>query len=327
MNLLKNRTIKIFIIFAITLLFTGCFSKVQMFQNSSDPLKETVLEGDGEQKILLIPIHGVISSDSSKRMLGPSKPGMMPEFISKLKKAESDESIKAVIISINSPGGTVTASDIIYNEIRSFKKKTNKKVIVIMMDVAASGGYYVSIPADYIIAHPTTITGSIGVITMRQDLKGLMSKIGIGVTVYKSGKNKDMGSPFRISTGEEKKMMQNIVTNLANRFVGLVVKKRGISGEKLKRIKTARVFLPREALEVGLIDKIGYFKDAVKKAKQLSKIPENSQVVVYKRSQYFDDNVYNSAGANIKRSDKSLLGLDIIPNYKTGFYYMWVPGE
>ena len=327
MKILKSRKLAYLLVVILSIFLSGCFGGIKMFPNSSDPLKETVLQGDGDQKVLLIPISGMISSEPGKKMLGPSKPGMVSEFVAKLRKAERDYYIKAVILSVNSPGGTVTASDIIYNEIKGFQQRTKKKVVVIMMGVAASGGYYVSIPADYIIAHPTTITGSIGVISMSQDLKGLMAKIGVGVTVYKSGKNKDMGSPFRISTDEEKSLMQNIVSKLAKRFVGLVSKKRGIKGEKLRLIKTARVFLPDEALKIGLIDKIGYFKDAVSKAKQLSGIPSNSQVVVYKRAEYFDDNVYNNAGANIKRSENSILGLDIIPNYKTGFYYLWAPGE
>jgi protease-4 len=327
MKILKSRKLEYLLVVILSIFLSGCFGGIKMFPNSSDPLKETVLQGDGDQKVLLIPINGMISSEPGKKMLGPSKPGMVSEFVAKLRKAERDENIKAVILSVNSPGGTVTASDIIYNEIKGFQQRTKKKVVVIMMGVAASGGYYVSIPADYIIAHPTTITGSIGVISMSQDLKGLMAKIGVGVTVYKSGKNKDMGSPFRISTDEEKSLMQNIVSKLAKRFVGLVSKKRGIKGEKLRLIKTARVFLPDEALKIGLIDKIGYFRDAVSKAKQLSGIPSNSQVVVYKRAEYFDDNVYNNAGANIKRSENSILGLDIIPNYKTGFYYLWAPGE
>ena len=327
MKILKSRKLAYLLVVILSIFLSGCFGGIKMFPNSSDPLKETVLQGDGDHKVLLIPISGMISSEPGKKMLGPSKPGMVSEFVAKLRKAERDENIKAVILSVNSPGGTVTASDIIYNEIKGFQQRTKKKVVVIMMGVAASGGYYVSIPADYIIAHPTTITGSIGVISMSQDLKGLMAKIGVGVTVYKSGKNKDMGSPFRISTDEEKSLMQNIVSKLAKRFVGLVSKKRGIKGEKLRLIKTARVFLPDEALKIGLIDKIGYFKDAVSKAKQLSGIPSNSQVVVYKRAEYFNDNVYNNAGANIKRSENSILGLDIIPNYKTGFYYLWAPGE
>jgi protease-4 len=127
---------------------------------------------------------------------------MVQEFVSQLRLAEKDKKIKALLLKIDSPGGSVIASDIVYNEILAFKKRTGAKVVVAMMGVAASGGYYISLPADTIVAHPATITGSIGVIFFRPKVTGLMGKIGVGVEVNKSGKNKDIGSPFRQTTAE-----------------------------------------------------------------------------------------------------------------------------
>ena len=187
-----------------------------------------------------------------------------------MKKAEKDERIRAVLFKVNSPGGTIMASDILYHEISSYRERTGAKIIVSMMDVAASGAYYMSLPADMIMAHPTTITGSVGVIFLRPKAGGLMDKIGLGVDVIKFGKNKDMGSPFRESTEEEKDIMQKTVNEFGERFIGLVQKHRKLKDQAMGEISTARIFTADEALKWGLVDKIGYLSDAVKEAKMLA---------------------------------------------------------
>jgi protease IV len=224
----------------------------------------------------------------------------------------------------DSPGGTVTASDVLYHEISDFKERTKAKIIVSMMDIAASGAYYISLPADRIMAHPTTVTGSVGVIFMRPKVGGLMDKIGVGVDVKKFGKNKDMGSPFRESNQEEQLLLQNLVDDLGNRFISLVQKHRKPSPDALSEIATARVFLAEQALKLGLIDKIGYLSDAVKESQTLAGLSEDAKVVVYRRTQFPEDNLYNTAGVE-SVGMSPLINIEL-PEYMTpsaGFYYLW----
>ncbi|NNK84549.1 MAG: S49 family peptidase, partial [Desulfobacterales bacterium] len=142
----------------IVFLFSGCaMPNISLFTDDTTSLKEFTLQGTGKGRILVIPIKGKISDSTTKGLIF-TKPSLIQEVVSQLKLAEKDKRIKAVILKIDSPGGTVTASDILYHEIVAFKKRTGIKLVVAMMDVAASGGYYISMPADFIFAHPTTIT-------------------------------------------------------------------------------------------------------------------------------------------------------------------------
>lgn len=311
----------------VLIMVTACsLPRTNLFTDTSDPLKEYTLEGSGTDKILLISLQGLIS-DNPQRGLIRSSSSMVEQIVSQLKKAEKDEHIKALLVKINSPGGSVTASDILYHEIQSYKEKSGAKVVISMMDVAASGAYYLSLPADRIIAHPTTVTGSVGVIFLRPKVRGLMDKIGIAVDIIKFGENKDMGSPFRDSTIEEQSIMQKTVNDFGERFIYLVQKHRKLKEQAMKEIITARVFTANEALKWGLVDEIGYVSDAVKEAKTLAGLVSNARVVVYRRAEYPDDNYYNVTGAALE--DQRLpvinIGLPDSFNLHAGFYYLW-PG-
>lgn len=319
----------LFIILAITaLLVNGCAApKIKLFPDATDPLREFTLEGTEKGKVLVIPIRGIIS-DTPKKGVFLGRPSMVQEIVSQLRLGEKDEEVRAVLLKIDSPGGSTTASDVLYHEIMAFKKRTGAKVVVAMMDVATSGGYYISLPADFILAHPTTLTGSIGVIFMRPTVTGLMGKIGLDMEVNKSGKNKDMGSPFRQSTEEEQRILKGLTNELGGRFVSLVAKHREIDQEALADISTARVYLGKEALQLGLVDKIGYLSDALSQAKKLSGLPEDSKVVVYRRTEYPDDNLYNTFTTQYSGSGLSLIDLgllDSMTSLRTGFYYLWSP--
>ncbi|MCK4988422.1 MAG: signal peptide peptidase SppA, partial [Desulfobacterales bacterium] len=210
----------------VVLFLIGCQApKIRLFPSAADPLREYTLAGEEKGKVLVIPIRGTIS-DAPKRQFIITRPSMVQEVVSQLRKAEKDPEVKAIILKINSPGGSVTASDILYNEIVAFKQKTKAKVVVVMMGVAASGGYYISLPADYILAHPTSITGSVGVLFIRPDVAGLMDKIGIEVEVSKTGKNKDMGSPFRQATAEERQIIRGMIDQLGKRFLDRIAEHR-----------------------------------------------------------------------------------------------------
>lgn len=311
----------------IAVLLLGCAGpRITLFSDASDPLRETVLEGEADGKILVIPIAGVITDKPQRRTLR-TMPGMVEEVVAHLRLAERDDLVKAVLLKIDSPGGATTASDMLYHEIVGFKQRSGKKVVVCMMNLATSGGYYVSLPADAIVAHPTTVTGSIGVILVRPQISGLMDKIGVDVKVNKSGANKDMGSPFRPVTPAEEQMLQALTDALGRRFVDLVRRHRGLDGERLEAVADARVFLADEALAAGLIDRIGYLQDAVDATKAVAGLPADARVVIYRRSDFANDNLYNDLTSSVHPDPASLVGgtglIGDLLSLDAGFYYLW----
>jgi protease-4 len=324
-----NTKTKFFLIITITLLYTiGCAApNIKLFPDASDPLREFTLQGTDKGKLLIIPVSGIIS-DVAKKGMFRVKPSMVQEIVSHLRLAEKDDEVRAILLKIDSPGGSTTASDILYHEVMAFKKRTGAKVVAVMMDLATSGGYYISLPADSIIAHPTTITGSIGVIFIRPKLTGLMEKIGLGVEVNKSGENKDMGSPFRAATKDEKMILQHLTDTLGQRFIHLVGKHRNLDQKTLKEISSARIYIAEDARQLGLIDKVGYLSDAVSTAKSMAGLSDDAKVVVYRRIQNPNDNLYNTSTIQSGGTGMSLVDLGLpetLTSLRTGFYYLWSP--
>jgi len=310
--------------FLFLFLVSGCFqTQVKFFKDATDPLIEYTLEGSGREKIALIRIEGLITDQPDKGLLR-SMPSVVQETVAQLALAEQDAAVRGVLLIVDSPGGTVTASDMLYHEILRFKERSGKKVVVVMMNMATSGGYFISLPADKIVAHPSTVTGSVGVIFMRPKLHGLMEKIGVTVEVDKSGDAKDIGSPFIPTTPEEKAFFQHIVDELASDFYAKVQRHRNLSPEALAEVKTAAVFLPRRAKELGLIDEIGYLDQATALAKKVAGAGSDARVVVYRRERYANDSYYNNS---VNRDgiamphliNISLAGRDSLP---AGFYYL-----
>ncbi|MCU0589210.1 MAG: signal peptide peptidase SppA [Syntrophobacteraceae bacterium] len=312
----------------LPLLLAGCIkAKFSLFPDSTEPLEEYTLEGSAREKILVVPLRGVMA-DGPRESLLRTRPSMVQEVVSHLRKAEEDKNIKALLLKVDSPGGTVTASDLLYHEIMRFKERSGAKVVAALMGIAASGGYYAALSADVIVAHPTTITGSIGVIFLKPKVTGLMEKIGLDVEVDKSGRNKDMGSPFRRSTEEEREITQSLIDGLAGRFLNLVESHRPLDPAWLQSVASARVYLADEALRIGLVDQVGYLDEAVDRAKALAGLPENARVVVYRRTEQSDDNVYNSSTALSQGGVLRLLELGMLDHINvmpSGFYYLWIP--
>ena len=306
---------------------SGCVkAQIRLFTDATVPFAEYTLEGTGDEKILLIPIKGRIADGPSRGFLR-DRPGLVENVVAQLRKAEQDPQIKALIIKIDSPGGSVTASDIIYHELQAYRARTQVKIVALFMGLAASGGYYVALPADHIVAHPTSITGSVGVIFLTPRVDGLMTKIGVAVDVNKSGRNKDTGSPFRPRTAEEEALFQDLTDQLAGRFLDLVARHRQPTPAALEQIKTARIFLAPQALELGLVDKIGYASEALEAARHEAGLAADARVVVYRRNEYPDDTVYNSAahGGAPKPAVVDIgLPAGIFDN-GTGFHYLWSP--
>jgi len=324
------RGIRVFyiLLFIAGMMIHGCmFPTVKLFTDASDPLQEYVIEGDADEKVLVVPVYGIISDIPEKNLI-LSEPSMVQDVVSQLKLAEADPDVKAVLFKIDSPGGSVTASDLLYHEIKSFKERTGKKVTAVIMNVAASGGYYIALPADWIMAHPTSITGSVGVIFLHPRFYELMDKIGVGVAASTSGENKDMGSPFRKATDAEDAIFQSLTDSLGRRFVDLVIAHRHLKPDAVADVSTARIYLASEALALGLIDEIGYINNAVAHTKSLAGMDENSRVVVYRREKYPDDNLYNIQ-SRYGEGVPQLIDLGLPDTgflNRAGFYYLWPSG-
>jgi len=197
--------------------------------------------------------------------------------IDQLDKYEEDSDVKAVVLRVNSPGGSVVPSQEIYDKILQLKK--SKKVVVSMGSVAASGGYYIACAADRIIANPGTITGSIGVIMQISQIEELLKKIGLKATVIKAGKYKDVGSPVRDMTPEEKNLIQNVIDDIHNQFIEVVLSNRNIPREEIENIADARIFTGRQALEAGLVDDLGNLEYAIDVASELAGVKGKAEVV------------------------------------------------
>lgn len=312
----------IFLVFVT--IFAGCSLPKLSLLPERGPLKETTLQGSGDQKVLVINVNGVISDQPRQRLL-QSQPSMVQEVVAQLQRAEEDGDIKAILLKINSPGGTVTASDILYHEISEFKKRTGAVIVVAMMNLAASGGYYISLPADWIMAHPTTVTGSIGVIFARPQVSGFLEKYGLAMEVNTSGAQKDMGSPFRPPTETERAIFQELTDGMAKRFHDLVVAHRKLTPKQFEQVATARVFLAADAQKLGLVDQIGYLSDALDKAKNMAGLPADARVVTYRRRQSEDDTIYSPSAGSQNDTVGAMVPIlaPLTGGGETGFYYIW----
>ena len=201
------------------------------------------------------------------------------QIVEYLEQAQEDWSVKAIVLRVDSPGGSVVASDEIYQKML----EVEKPIVVSMGELAASGGYYISAPADVIMANPATLTGSIGVIAQMTNLEELMDKIGVEVVVIKSGIHKDEGSPFREMTEEEKAIWQAIIDETYAQFVAIVAEGRDLPEDKVREIADGRVYTGKQAMELGLVDELGNLPEAIGRAAELGGIEGEPRLVEYRR--------------------------------------------
>ncbi len=315
----------VILIIVFSLLLSACAPHIHFDILGKEEIQEvTLVKSRAKEKILILDISGLISSSLNTGTF--SKEGdVLSRVYYRLKKASEDKMVKAVILRLDTPGGEVTASDILYNEILNFKEKTGKPVLGLMMGLAASGGYYIASACDYIIAHPSTITGSIGVISIFPNLEDLFTKIGIKVNVIKSGEMKDSGSTFRDLSTEEKKIFQDIVDELYQKFLDVVYQKRknSLSLEELKKIADGRVYTARQAYELKLIDEIGYFDSAFKKTLALASLKE-AKVIAYTYYPGRKTTIYASSLEKSSLFERKNFE-DLLRSLKSGFYYLWLP--
>lgn len=320
------KTFLFFIIFAV-LLAQGC---VSINIPKAGPLAEQAIGGKGADKILIMDISGMIWDKEEQDLMGlKTTPRLTARIKEELDKAAEDKWVKAVVLRINSPGGTVTACDIIHHELKNFKKKTEKIIVAEFMDVAASGGYYIAAASDRIVAHPTSITGSIGVVAYNINASGLLEKIGITNETIKSGDKKDIGSPLRPITDEERGILQGIINSLYNRFLDAVVEgRREIPRDELKKIADGRVYAAEQALKLKLIDRIGYLDDAIEAAKSEAGI-KDATIITYARPGSYKSNIYSAwdmpsaLGGTI-----NLVNIDagsFMGSLGMRFMYVWIP--
>jgi protease IV len=281
-------------VLAVCLMVTaGCVTvKVSLFEEP-EPLKEKTISGYGRDKILLMDVSGVIL-EGPHRILGLTRGVTSPSRIKEeLEKASEDDRVKAVVLKINSPGGTVSAADVIFHEIKEFKAKKNVPVVVCLQGLAASGGYYVAQAGDTIIAYPTCITGSIGVIAMKFNLRGLMDKVGVDDDIVKSGIWKDFWSPFRPASPREKEMMQQIIDDFYRKFVDVVAQGRKMSLKETQKVADGRIFSASQARDLGLVDQLGYLDDALELARAKADLETGSRVIIYHRPGSYKPTIYS----------------------------------
>jgi protease-4 len=250
---------------------------------------------------------------------------MVSLFRERLDAAGKDCHVKAVVLRVNSPGGAVCASDVMYHDLLAFKEKTHIPVVCCMMDMAASGAYYLAMACDVIFAHPTTVTGSIGVIMSLYDASGLATKIGIASNPIKSGPIKDIGNPLREMTPEERAVLQGLVNSFYDQFVHVVCIGRHMPEDRVRQLADGRVYAGTEAKALGLIDEIGYMDDAIRHAKAMACV-EDACVVGYDRGGGHRGSVYAGL-ANIPNNINVHVDVPGLSNHHgAAFQYLWEPG-
>jgi len=277
----------------------------------------------GGGKIALIEVEGLLANIRTGGVLQPQE-NKLSLFTEQLARAESDPKVKAVVLRINSPGGTVTCSDTMYDAVKRFRERTHTPVIASAQEVMASGAFYLATSCDEIYAQPTSVVGSIGVIINTFAIDGTLAKLGVKNEVIKSGPMKDMGSPFKPLGNEERAVMQGLINEYYARFVQVVQAKCHIDDqEKLKVATDGRVFSGRQAQGLGLIDKLGTLEDAIDRAKELGHA-QNATVVMYKRPYGYQGSIYASNNVPVPQGQTLNIPLPESSAFlPRGFYYLW----
>lgn len=257
---------------ALGLLFFGVLLLTSLLSGNRRTSK--TLQVVGADKIALVRIEGLLVNAE--------------RVVEELKDFADDSSIKAIVVRIDSPGGGVVVSQEIYNAVNNARKE-GKKVIVSMGTVAASGGYYVAAAADRIVANPGTLTGSIGVKMEFASIEKLLEKIGVKGMVVKAGEFKDVGSPFRDMSEQEKKILQDVIDDVHSQFIKAVAEGRNMQEADVRAIADGRIFTGRQALDLRLVDQLGDLEDSIRIAGELVGIKGKPRVVETRRKIPFFD--------------------------------------
>jgi protease-4 len=314
------------------------FSRTEAFSTTREGgprLEEWMVKNNhAANKIAVISVDGIITGHTYDQ----AGNNMVDVIQAQLDRAAKDKRVKAVILKVDSPGGEVMASDQINKSIAKFQNNSKKPVVCSMGSLAASGGYYISAPSQWIVADELTITASIGVIMEGLNYRGLMDKIGVQPNVYKSGIHKDMLSGMRATNeipADEHEMIQNLIMETYGQFTNIVAKGRGdahqINGKDGKPLAAdwmkyadGRVVSGKEALKLGLVDQLGDFDAAVDKAKSIASVRE-ANLIEYRQRYDFSDFLSMFGQGNKSHDIKLDLGVDI-PKLRAGvLYFLWQP--
>jgi len=306
---------------------------------STNALEEqTVVGGRGffPPKIAIIEVEGMLANARTGGLLEATE-NSLSLFSQELDRAQGDPSVKAVVLRVNSPGGTVSASDAMYEMVKRFRKNTGKPVVASIQEVGASGAYYVSCASDKIVAQPTSIVGSVGVIFESMEFSGTLDKIGARAWAITSGPLKEMGSPFKPLAEPERQVMQQMVNQYFERFVGVVRTNRTINEAPAANVTdykeatyagvfSGRVFSGEDAKKLGLIDQTGLLPDAINLARQLADARDAS-VVMYKRPYAYAGTIYASNSTPAPKADVTNINVPALSRFvPSGFYFLWQPG-
>jgi protease IV len=278
------------------MLIAGMIIMVAAGKTEKKFVEDVVEDGSKLSKIAIVSIDGIIDEQQAK------------DFKNQLKEAKDDKLVKAIIVRVHSPGGTISGSDQIHNEITKYRAETNEPAVAFMEGVAASGGYYASVACNEIIAEPTAITGSIGVIMEYLVLQQLLEeKLGIQPVIVKAGSKKDWPNPFQKPTDEQLQyLQQRIIDPAYNRFVKIVVDGRSsLTESEVRRLADGSIYWADKALEEKLIDDIGYLKEAIENTKELAGL-KNPQVVEYRKPFSLSDILGSKTNISLKLDRRTL---------------------
>lgn len=310
---MKDRTI-LWIFLAFVLGFTlpvcscagtGLLTLTALGRMAGEPATPTVGLGDA---VAVIRLDGTITSGPTEYFVTQ---GITPDRTNDLlEQAAADPAIKAVVVRVNSPGGSVVASDEIYHALLEFEKP----IVIWMGEMAASGGYYISCGGDYVFAHPDTLTGSIGVISQFINAEELLDEIGVDVVVITSGPRKDMGSLFREMTEEEQALWQEVTDEIYDSFVEIVAQARSLPLEEVRELANGRVYTGRQALKLGLVDEVGMLDNAIAKAAELGGIEGEPEVIELKPTPSFFEALYSFQARSAMPTLNEVLGWAGMPS-------------
>jgi len=260
--------------------WTSRFTREEPFgRDEFPPLNEIRAFGSGSNKTVLVHVRGFIRLDGESGGLF-GRHGATVQTLAAIRRATLDPEVMALILDIDSGGGGITASDVLLDAVRRFRySRPDRRVVAIFGDVAASGAYYVALGADHIISHPTTVTGSLGVMIQTLNLREMSEKLGIAGITIKSGPDKDLLNPLSEMTPAQRAMLQKMIDGLHDRFVRLTSEHRGLPEEQVRELADGRIMLARDALVAGLIDEIGYWPDAVSRTAELLQV---DRIAVYR---------------------------------------------
>lgn len=281
---MTSRSAVVLSLVALSLGLPGCIT-VNLFPPDKGLVEKPMTQTQAKDKILFLSLNGFIGDQEKKAgtpFIGGRK-DQVHTMRKELEKAGKDKEIKAIVILIDSPGGAVTASDRLYHQIRQFREEHGIPVIAYFGDLGASGAYYAAMGATEVWAHPTSVVGSIGVLIANVGARGLMKKIGITDRTVSSGAEKEMGSPLKAMTPEDRKIFQGLIGDFFHKFLGVVEENRKISGKHLEALADGRVFSAEQALHEHLVDRIGYRDDLIKHLKRTLNLSEVA-LVRYERS-------------------------------------------